>query len=520
MTKTNDFRVVVMMAALALAVSAAALVLVGPPASAANTLVVDDDGEQCENATFTSIQSAVDVAGEGDLIRVCPGEYHESVVVDTPLTLAADDRDALDALGCFDPAVATLDPTQHAIVDPAGSGFSVAFKLKANDIDLSGFVVQGASVGIDSSDSFSGYRVHHNLIRQNTLFGMDFGSEGTLQSRVDHNCFRDAAPRTDTGTTSWGLVSELDDDSLWVQSVSPIDPSFRSAHARDLINASIDHNSTFRNDAGLDTAGPGKHNQVTFANNVSREDNTSIVIQNSKGSHIVDNELSPSLRSGISVGGSNEDLEIARNVVTSGQNAIFFNGPNPGLFDRFTGPTTYTMVTENTVTSQRGSAIVAQPGAGLQDSYLLNNTATGSAGGSGIFLFGGNNNNELRGNTVSGNAGSGIGLQRATNDEILGNTANGNTLDGIQLQVGSTDNEVRGNTANDNGRSGIRAFPGATGNTFEENSMHGNGWNLNALGPRVDARDDNPLLEDGSLQNIWLNNDCDTDFPVGRICGV
>ena len=504
MTKTNDFRVVVMMAALALAVSAAALVLVGPPASAANTLVVDDDKVECGKATFTSIQDAADAAGQGDLIRVCPGQYHESVIVDKPLTLAAEDRDALDALDCFDPAVATLDPTRHTIVDPAGSGFSVAFKLEANKIDLSGFVVQGASVGIDSSDSFSGYRVHHNLIRQNTLFGMDFGSKGDTQypqSRVDHNCFRDPAPPTapgTSGTRSWGLVSELDDDSLWKFSDGPERDEW---NARDLINASIDHNSTFRNQVGLDIAGPGRHYQVTFANNVSREDNViGIAIQNSKESRIVDNELSPIGR-GIWVGGANDGLEITGNEATTGTIGIAFAPPNDAI-DQFTEPTTNATVSGNTLTGQTGTGIfasAARPGfwpGRLQESEILNNTTSDNAG-SGIGLASGNNNNKL-----------------------LGNTANGNTLDGIQLLVGSINNEVRGNTANNNGRSGIHATLGATGNTFKENSMHENGGNPNpATLPHADARDDNPLL-DGALQNEWINNDCDTDFPLGRICGV
>jgi hypothetical protein len=216
--------------------------LVGPPASAARTLV-DDDREQCVGAAFSStskpspIQAAVNVAQPGDLIRVCPGEYEESVMA------------------------------------------------------------------------------------------------------------------------SLGLVSELDNDSLWkvpVGSELAQVREERKSNARDLINASIDHNSTFRNGVGLEAAGPGRQDQLTFANNVSREDGTSIAIQNSnpKGSRIVDNELSPSLRYGISVGGTNEDLEIARNVVTTGQNAIFFHGAT-SFIDQFTGPTTNTMVTDNTVTNQR-----------------------------------------------------------------------------------------------------------------------------------------------------------------------
>lgn len=481
MTKTNDFRVVVLMVMVAVATSAAALMLVGPPAAAANTLVVDDDKVECENAGFTSIQGAVGAAEEGDLIRVCPGEYHESVVVDKPLTLKGD-PDAVEAVDCFDPAVAALDPTRHTIVDPAGTGFSVAFKLGANNIDLSGFVVQGASVGIDASDSFSGYRVHHNLIRLNTLFGMDFGSKGTLQSRVDHNCFRDAASTVINGQNfiTWGLVSELDDDRYWLQSVSPVDPLYRHEHARELINAIIDHNSTFKNSAGLEAAGPGHHDKVTFANNVSLNDGTSIVIQNSDRSQIINNQLRPT-NFGVSVGGANSYLEITGNEATTGRTGIFFASPF-NSFDVFLQPTTNTTVSGNTVTGQTFTGINAQPA----------NPDLGVPG-------------------------------RLQQSDLLNNTSSGNGRHGIALFSGNDDNTVSHNVANENGASGIFAADGATRNMFEQNSMHQNGQNTTLTGipgtPGKDARDENPLV-DNKLQNVWLNNDCDTDFPTGLICGV
>ena len=508
MARINDFRVLVVLAAGALAVAAAALVLVGPPASAASTLVVDDDKLECQNAGFTSIQDAVDAAGQGDLIRVCPGEYHESVIVDQRLTLAADDRDALDALDCFDPAVAALDPTQHVIVDPADTGFTEAFMLKANEIDLSGFVVQGASVGIDASDSFSGYRVHHNLIRQNTLFGMDFGSEGTLQSRVDHNCFRGDGLQT----SSYGLVSELDDDSLWKPSDGPERDEW---NARDLINARIGHNSTFRNIGGLEAVGPGHHDQVTFENNVSREDVLSILIQNSNpdGSKIVDNELSP-IRFGIGVGGANDGLEITGNVVDRGEIGIIFFAPT-GFLDQFTEPTTAATLSGNTVTNQRGiQAIVVSPGR-LQESYLLNNTATGNAV-NGIVLQAGNPDNELSGNTAERNGRNGILLNGADNNELSGNAANDNAFDGIQLVSGANNNRLLGNTAERNSRNGINAQGTNVGNLFEANTMFDNDNGVTNPDPSVtgyDARDDN------RASNTWNANQCVTDLPTGTICG-
>jgi hypothetical protein len=253
------------------------------------TLVVDRDGVQCANANFTSIQAAVDAAQAGDLIRVCPDLYPETVVIDKPLTLKGD-PETVEAIDCFQPTLPELSSEQQAIVDPAGDGFTVAFTLAANEIVLEGFVVQGGSVGVDASDRFSGYRIDHNLLRLNTLFAIDFGSEGTHPSRVDHNCIRE---------NRFGLVSELDSDALW-----PDRGNRGPENARDLINARIDHNSTLQNLAGLEAAGPGRHVQVTFDHNVSRQERDAILLQNSEVSTIVANESTP-LRLGIVIGGAN-----------------------------------------------------------------------------------------------------------------------------------------------------------------------------------------------------------------------
>ena len=50
----------------------------------ARTLVVDDNGADCPQAEYTTIQQAVAAAQPGDKILVCPGLYFGTVVVDTP----------------------------------------------------------------------------------------------------------------------------------------------------------------------------------------------------------------------------------------------------------------------------------------------------------------------------------------------------------------------------------------------------------------------------------------------------
>jgi parallel beta-helix repeat protein len=72
----------------ALGVSQAELASVGPAAAAApetsegpNTRIVDDDGNDCPNAPYQSIQQAVDDSNAGDRIKVCPGLYEEQITI-------------------------------------------------------------------------------------------------------------------------------------------------------------------------------------------------------------------------------------------------------------------------------------------------------------------------------------------------------------------------------------------------------------------------------------------------------
>ena len=432
----------------ALAACALAFAVADGAATGPATLVVDRDGVECANADFTSIQAAVDAAQPSDLIRVCPDLYSESVVVDKPLTLKAD-PDAVERVDCFQPTLGELAAEQQAIVDPAGDGFSIAFKLEADNVVLAGFVVQGASVGIDASDRFSGYRVHHNLIRQNTLFGIDFGSEGTYESRADHNCIRD---------NEYGLVSELDDDSVWKPSDGPERDEW---NARDLRNARLDHNDTAGNIEGIATAGPGKRVDVTIDHNRSRGDLVGIGFQNSTGSAIVDNDVTEAGASAVVIGGGNESLLVGANRVLGGgsQGIVFVET----FIDRFPLPSTNVTVVDNDVRSVALTGIVAN----------------------------------------TGNLAFSV---------ITRNTTSENRVHGINLLARNTNNLVTENSADNNGRNGIFAQLGATANRFERNSMHGNG----TFNPLLffDARDNNNPI------NVWIGNECDTDFPAGAICGI
>jgi hypothetical protein len=380
-------------------------------ASTQPTLVVDDDGAQCGQTAYTSIQQAVDAAQPGWVIRVCPGVYPESVTVDKPLTLKGD-PDAVEALDCF-AATLTPDPNTQAIVAAPPDAATRIFNLQADNIDLQGFVVRGQiaadvvhpkSAAVMTDSAHSGYQVHDNLIMGNTVAAF-FRSSGALPSSFHHNCLRD---------NGWGLANN------WLP----------------LVDARIHHNSTFRTanfafeqtsncpealETNVDVcpASAGMR-RVVFDHNVSMGDNTGYRLASSSSTTAFENSVTS--RIGMRLVGAADELRIIDNHLQVTQTGL----------------------------------------ARLSTATLLSNF--------GVLIQG----NTIAGSPGTG-AGIGMGERGLKNSQILGNVISGLDGEGIALLAGNTDNLVGDNTVTNNGSNGIRVAAGATGNTFEANAMLGNG---------------------------------------------
>jgi hypothetical protein len=160
-------------------------------------LIVDDDKVQCPDAQFTSINAAVSAAPPGATIRVCPGVYRESVVVDKPLTLQAP-RQQGTATECK--TTTSDDPTQEAIVkyntSLNGGNPSEGFDVESPNVTIDGFKVEpdviviSNGVGIFTSRFFAGYDIRHNVVQNNTI-GIYVNSDGSAPTYVRENCSRD-----------------------------------------------------------------------------------------------------------------------------------------------------------------------------------------------------------------------------------------------------------------------------------------------------------------------------------------
>ncbi|MGA9887845.1 MAG: right-handed parallel beta-helix repeat-containing protein [Candidatus Acidiferrales bacterium] len=145
-----------------------------PPASAqavsadaTPNIIVAKTKALCPTATYTTIQSAVNAARPGDIIRVCAGTYDEQVVIQTQLVLQADNGVVVK------PAAVSANAT-----GPTGDPIAAIILAENSlNVQLQGFIVDGSANGImDCSPRLIGilYQdasgiVSHNEVRHMRL---------------------------------------------------------------------------------------------------------------------------------------------------------------------------------------------------------------------------------------------------------------------------------------------------------------------------------------------------------------
>jgi hypothetical protein len=120
---------------LALALGALLVTMVAAPASAAVTTVryVDDNpnATSCRGTKFHSIQAAIDASNAADIVYVCPGIYHESILIDVPGLI-----------------VQSTKPRKAHIVPPADAPGAVVVITSAKSM------LRGFSIDIPAGDEF------------------------------------------------------------------------------------------------------------------------------------------------------------------------------------------------------------------------------------------------------------------------------------------------------------------------------------------------------------------------------
>jgi parallel beta-helix repeat protein len=432
---------------LVLAAVIAALGTAAAGAGGGRTLVVDDDRAQCRNAAYTTIQAAVAAASPGDVIRVCPGTYGATTV---DKTLRIDGSTSVrEGKRCLDRASGE-DPTRDSIVN--GGAGAPAFRIGANDVEIRDFTVQNTTndAGISVPSSFSGTRVHRNLIQENT-FGVYLNSSGARASKVERNCFRDNnKPGSAAGN---GVYS---------------DQGLRRAH--------VERNTfTGHTNAAVILVGPlGSQTAVEIERNALRDD-APIILAKVSRSTVAHNLSVKSKGSGIFFGGNVTDVRVKSNTIRECAFSGIHLRTDPATFAT-TAPNTGNVVENNVVAGCREFGIRLRDGA---------------------------NRNLVRNNRVQGNGtgtpGDGISLENADENVVRGNKSDDNRRDGLRADSASTGNRIEknrlaGNREHDCHDDSTGTGTAGTANTWKQNQ----GATENRVGlchkgrnaQRADDRDD------------------------------
>ena len=348
------------------------------------TFHVDDDGQQCPDAEFTSIEVACAAAPAFSTIYVCPGLYNEMVHVTKPLRLLGASHDRR-------PRNQAPDPQHDSIVQFVTPGLTGGiFNLMSNTIELDGFVIQNNSggPGVFAERFFSDYLIEWNTI-QNNEQGLYLNSNGLMPSIVRDNTFNgnnQAGPASGTGIYSdQGLRDAL------------IENNYFTRHT----NASMIFDTFLTRPDG-----------ITIRKNFIVDDNT-IVLVNSNNILIEQNFLRRTGGSGIFLGGNATNVTIDQNIIDAPNNNgisvgnAFAAGPNAGL-----------VITRNLIGDARSNGIILRDADGAR---VKRNTVLRS-GMNGIYLTEDSDGNEVAGNNSLHNAIDGIRVDSdSSNNRIVSN---------------------------------------------------------------------------------------------------
>ena len=360
------------------------------------------DGD-CPQATFPTIQSAVNASGPHDTVKVCPGTYMEQVQIIGP------NHDGL-RLESLTPQAATIQwpqapSTNHQLVDVND----------ADGVTIRGFVISGPfNSGGCSADRHEGVLFENNA------------SDG----RLDHNrvtLIRDVNPAL------WGC-QQGDAVAIGRRLLGPSPPGVPAS-------ARIDHNVIDRYQKnGVQAVNPGTfanvdHNTITYV----QAETAFIPFRAAPNGVVVFREAAATVKQNV-ISGNHWTVPLSTGIILdeapSGSSAVDHNS----LFDNDFGIESDTQI-----------------GLDVSHNSVFNNLADAiTLCGDPAFDCGPAEQIVVRANDITGNGGSGIALFGADSNLLKANhianngTPAGDTTDGIRVDSISMSNQILDNHMSSN----------------------------------------------------------------------
>jgi hypothetical protein len=257
-----------------------------------------------DNATFASIQAAINDAGTGtgSTLRVSAGTDSEQVTVNKSVILQGAQH-GMDARG---PSRTGL-PATETDLDASGNAGTTPFHITANNVTIDGFTVENETTAnvfgfaILEGAGTSGTQILNNII-QNNIAGLSLSNAPAGNaSLVQHNLFQNnnnAGPVSGTGIYT---------------------DQFNAGG--NLANVTIDANSFLSNsNAGvfLGSTLAGSQSNVTISGNTFTNDGNAVFLGEATTVAISRNTITGSTGSQIAVVGGVNNLTITQNFIDGG----------------------------------------------------------------------------------------------------------------------------------------------------------------------------------------------------------
>ncbi len=369
-------------------------------AAAPPPLVVDDNGVQCPNAGYTTIQGAVAAAPSGATITVCPGNYYGAVSVDKPLRLVGPENSAYAQSNCM--TSNGDDDTKDAIVH--GGASTPGFIVNSDGVRISGFTIRDASgdAGIRSYHH-QGVWLSSNIVEENTIGIAISGGSSSSGNLIQRNCIRNnnvSGSSAGTGIYSDGGLKYL----------------------------TVSRNTfTGQQNGGILLLAPSNlaNQHITITRNSSVND-ASFIFANMTDSSVNRNTMSTISGSGMYFAGGDISDDVSFNSINgcdyTGLNFSFSPVSGGGSYD-VTLPNAAGNVVGNTVSSCADAGIRVRFGA--VNFYVYTNTVSGN--GDGIAVEDNSTHNTVRQNISTNNTNDGFFADTDSSQNLFfRNTANGN----------------------------------------------------------------------------------------------
>jgi parallel beta-helix repeat protein len=516
------------------------------------TLWVDPNVAPSGNI-FAKIGDAVAVAHSGDTIKVVAGTYAESVDVTKSLSIIG---------GQVRTAGEPAGPSIVSLLIGGGPQSAIGFSLDANNITIRDFTLKDENIGIQTSASFSGYKMVNNTFigdatgvefansptssAANTISGnkffvgamattFDIHSLSVLRNLAISNNVFEAASTLEAvflGPTSQAsgvqiLNNHLSNDAEIVAlnltkskvDGNTVDNPISGALDLGVSNSEIKNNTLIRMGSTLNDAIDVTGNGNKILANVIAGFFNGVLLGSASQCTVGGNTIGQVKNAAIAVGSLSSSNTISSNTLV--------HSGGYGVLLQATGNT----VAKNDISDGMGVGIDVHGSGGndasgntISGNTVSNNGAFGIEVDSDAPGMGHGNNNIISKNSVTENTNSGIYLNGASGTMVSGNTVNNNHDAGI-VTVGATDSMLSHNTCNFNASEGIALEAASNSNTLSGNTNNFNGNDgvyldasaENSLSNNIANRNQNDgfVLQDSSTGNTLSGNSANANSRNG-----